>query len=335
MSLASEKAKPVDVVRDEPELPPPAPISKSTAALMVYLYQSMFERPAAFRPPRFDINKLSTSLYGMGFERDFLRKCEYQHYWNFASLFPALEDGSFFQNSPSGRSHGQAYLRGFATLACGTSADAPWHRTELNDTFEQSLLKDGYKFSGRTLVETSIDTAFPANFAILPGKIDLLGDLSAAMQGGEPVGVLFLDLDHFKRVNDQINHAEGDKCLKEFVHAIAPVLLNKGKLYRIGGDEFCVMLPNFAAQEASATAERIRKLVDGFPPFGGIVKVTSSIGVADSETSELDTPEGLVSAADEAMYVAKFTGGNRVCLWPPQPAEAEAAAENRKKPRRD
>lgn len=301
---------------------------------MVYLYQSMFERPAVFREPRFDINKLSTSLYGMGFERDFLDKCEYQYYWNFASLFPALEDGSFFQSTVGARSHGQAYLRGFATFACGTFADAPWHRTELNDAFERSLLKDGYKFARRTLVETSIDTTLPANFTTLPNKTELLADLSAAMDGGEPVGVLFLDLDHFKQVNDQINHAAGDKCLEDFVHATAPVLLNKGKLYRVGGDEFCAMLPNFAATEASSTAERIRKLVDGFPTFGGVVKVTSSIGVADSETQELDTPERLVDAADEAMYVAKFTGGNRICLWPPSPAEAEAAAENRKKPRR-
>jgi diguanylate cyclase (GGDEF)-like protein len=111
-------------------------------------------------------------------------------------------------------------------------------------------------------------------------------------------------------------------------------LLNKGKLFRIGGDEFCLLLPNFSAAEASATAERIRKIVDSFPPFGCVVKVTASIGVADSETVELKTPEDLVHAADQAMYVAKFTGENRVCLYPPTPAEAEAAAENRKKPRR-
>jgi Diguanylate cyclase, GGDEF domain len=204
----------------------------------------------------------------MGFERDFLNKCEYHYYWAFSSLFPALEDGSFFQNTLGARSHGQAYLRGFATFACGTFADAPWHRTELNDAFERSLLTDGYKFARRTLVETSLDTTVPANFTTLPNKTDLRGDLSAAMDSGDPVGVLFVDLDHFKQVNDQINHAEGDNCLKQFVDSIAPVLLNKGKLYRIGGDEFCVMLPNFSAAEASASAERIRKIVDAFPPFG-------------------------------------------------------------------
>ncbi len=328
------RLKSADAVPESLETAPPAPISKATIALMVYLYQSMFHRPAPFREPHFDISKLSTSLYGMGFEQDFLDKCEYQYHWHFASLFPALEDDSFFQNAVYGRSRGQAYLRGFATFACGTFADAAWYRSELNDSFEKSLLIDGYKFVGRTLVETSLDTAVPENFAALPNKATLLEDLSTALQTGQPVGILFVDLDHFKQVNDQVSHAEGDRCLRKFVDVTAPVLLSKGKLYRIGGDEFCVVLPNFSAPEAFATAERIRKLVDGFPPFGGVVKITSSIGAAASETKGLETPEALVDAADEAMYVAKFTGGNRVRSWPPAVAEAKAAAENKKKPRR-
>jgi len=58
----------------------------------------------------------------MGFERDFLSKCENQYYWNFASLLPALHDGSFYQGTVYGQSRGQGCLRGFATLLCGMFA---------------------------------------------------------------------------------------------------------------------------------------------------------------------------------------------------------------------
>jgi len=299
-------------------------------ALRVYLCQSMFQRPAPFRDPRFDISKLSTSLYGMGFDRDFLLKCEYQYFWNFASLFPALHDGSFYGNRVGGQSRGQGDLRGFATFLCGTFADAPWHRTELNDRFEESLRNDGYQFVGRRLVETGLDTTVPGEIASLPNKGVLRDELRTQMQIGELVAILFLDLDHFKEVNDKVSHAEGDRCLTEVVRVIAPLLRRKGKLYRIGGDEFCAMLPNFSAPEATATAEGLRKLIDALPPFGGVVKVTASIGVATSNATGLETPEALINAADEAMYVAKFTTENRVCLWPPEPSEARQAAEKRK-----
>jgi len=285
--------------------------------------------------PLFDITKLSTSLYGMGFERSFLSECEYQYCWHFASLFPALHDGTFSsENRTLGESRGQAYLRGFATLLCGTFADASHYRTHLNDQFEQSLLNDGYQFIGTKLVETRIDTSVPAELAALPNKEILLTDVARQYESGEPVAALFMDLDHFKQVNDRISHAEGDWCLGEVVRVTSAVLVRKGKLYRIGGDEFGGLLPNFSASEAVATAERVRTVVDALEPFAGVVKVTASIGVAVSDAIRLRTPEALVSAADEAMYVAKFTTANRVCLWPPEPGDARSAEAKRRKSRR-
>lgn len=65
----------------------------------------------------------------------------------------------------------------------------------------------------------------------------------------------------FKQVNDQLSHAQGDECLVTIVRTIADVLRHKGKLYRVGGDEFCVMLRNFCVDEAGVTAERIRKSI--------------------------------------------------------------------------
>lgn len=270
-------------------------------------------------------------LFAIGFERDFISKCENRYYWHFASLFPALHDGSFFENAISGQSRGQAYLRGFATVLCGVFADNPQFRTELNDSFEQSLLSDGYQFVGRTLAETGVDTSESPELAALPNREFLLQDLSLQLQSTEPVKVLFVDLDHFKQVNDQLGHAGGNNCLSAVVQTITGALRNKGKLYRVGGDEFCVMLPNFSTPEATPAAERVRTSIDALKAFGGKVKVTASIGLVASDGSEPWTPEALVKAADEAMYVAKFTTKNRVCLWPPNASESAQAETNRKK----
>jgi GGDEF domain-containing protein len=80
----------------------------------------------------------------------------------------------------------------------------------------------------------------------------------------------------------------------------------------------------------SAPAERVRASIDALAPFGGLVKVTASIGVAVSDGKALATPDALVKAADEAMYVSKFTTKNRICLWPPDAAEAAQADINRR-----
>jgi GGDEF domain-containing protein len=91
------------------------------------------------------------------------------------------------------------------------------------------------------------------------------------------------------------------------------------------------MLPNFCVDEAGVTAERIRKSIDALKPFGGKVKVTASLGVAVSDRKELSTADKLVRAADEAMYVSKFTTKNRVCIWPPNQKDTAQTEVNREK----
>src|SRR6266446_10765377 len=92
--------------------PAPLPISTQTVALMIQLCEYMFSPRRPFREPLWDITKLSTVLFGMGFGQDFLL-CESEYYWNFATLFPALHDGSFYQLGSYGQSRGQGDLRGF------------------------------------------------------------------------------------------------------------------------------------------------------------------------------------------------------------------------------
>ena len=261
-------------------------------------------------------------MFAMGFDQGFINTCEYQYGWGFQSIFTSLYDGSL--------RGGQDYLRGFAAFLCGAFTQHSQLRTNLNDAFERSLLRDGYRFSGRDLVEVGVDTSLAPELSELNDRDGLLDDVSALFEEHTNVAIMFIDLDLFKQVNDQLSHADGDKCLVAIVRTISAVLLHKGRLYRVGGDEFCAMLPNFSKEEAGATAERIRKAVDDLRAFGGKVKVTVSVGVAVSSDKGLAQADALVKAADEAMYVSKFTTKNRVCVWPPNPQELTLAQTNKK-----
>jgi len=313
-----------------PEAIPPQ-LSTVTVAHMIGLFELMYRAPTRLTRPMFDIDGLSTTLFAMGVEREFISTCEYRYFWDFRSLFPALYDGSFFSGRAGSRSSGQAYLIAFATFLCGAFVQHSQLRTDLNGVFERSLLRDGYRFDGRSLVGVNVDVSAAPELAELQNRQSLLGDTSSQLQSHPCVALLFIDLDHFKQVNDQISHAQGDQCLASIVRTVSGVLRNRGRLYRVGGDEFCALLPNFSLEEAAATGERIRRSIDALPPFGAKVKVTASIGVAVSDKKQLSDAEALIRAADQAMYVSKFTTRNRVCVWPPDEQDAAQAKMNRKK----
>jgi len=307
-------------------------LSRVTVALMIQSFDTMYRRLTRMIPGMFDIDQLAMTLFAMGFDQDFISRCRYQYGWDFKTLFPALDDGSFYGSRPDGhaRAKGQLHLVGFATFLCGAFRQYPALRTPLNDHFERSLLNDGYRFDGTNLVPVNMDTSVPQELAKLPNRESLLCDLSSQMRDAY-AAVLFIDLDHFNDVNDKLSHAHGDECLASVVRIISDVLRHRGRLYRVGGDEFCAMLPNCFTEEAAATAERIRKSIDALKPFFGMVKVTTSIGVAASDRKELSAADTLVKAADEAMYVAKHTAKNRVRTWPPDKTEAAEAEANRHK----
>jgi diguanylate cyclase (GGDEF)-like protein len=139
----------------------------------------------------------------------------------------------------------------------------------------------------------------------MPQKDDLLHDLDRLMQT-HAQGVLFIDLDNFKAVNDTMGHDEGDKCLEHVAQIIGSVVLHKGRVYRYAsGDEFMVVLPNCDEMESTATAERIRKAID-FENPGGSVKVTASIGVIVATGNSYKSAEEVLKAVDRTMYKAKL-----------------------------
>jgi diguanylate cyclase (GGDEF)-like protein len=282
-----------------------------------------------------DLRKFRIRLFAMGFDQPFLDKCEHTYLWNFARLLPALHDGSFYGDGYRGTNVGQNHLQGFAAFLCGMLTQQPEIPVE-RTFFQQNLLKDGFRFTddGKLVeITQSVDVASPRELAELPNKKTLFQDLKRHLANKELVAVLFVDLDNFKRVNDELGHAEGDRCLIEIVRIVSSVIALKGKLYKVGGDEFCAVLMNFSAPEASSTAERIRATIDSLSAFGGKVKVTTSIGVVSSDARGLSSPEELVEVSDRAMYVAKYSGKNRISVWPLSDDEVRVADTNRAKSR--
>jgi diguanylate cyclase (GGDEF)-like protein len=138
--------------------------------------------------------------------------------------------------------------------------------------------------------------------------------------------MLMCDIDYFKKLNDQLGHAEGDRCLVEVARIIKEnTRRDFDHVARYGGEEFIVLLPGVNEEEAVSVAERIRQCVEdaGLPNPGSLVsrRVTISIGIAQQTPDEAMPPEQLQRRADAALYLAKQGGRNRVVLHRPEAAE--------------
>jgi diguanylate cyclase (GGDEF)-like protein len=139
---------------------------------------------------------------------------------------------------------------------------------------------------------------------------------------GLPIALLFIDLDHFKQINDSYGHAAGDACLRAIIGPIQAELRQSDVIGRYGGEEFVVILSSADMAAAHPIAERIRNRVSEVrvEGFGSPIKLTCSIGVASSDILGV-WDEHLIALADAAVYAAKRSGRNRV-----QVAMAKVAA---------
>ena len=130
-----------------------------------------------------------------------------------------------------------------------------------------------------------------------------------------PIALLFIDLDHFKQINDTYGHLAGDACLKAIIAPIHAELRQSDVIGRYGGEEFVVLLSSADAVAAHPIAERILKRVADIEieGFGATIRLTCSIGVAASDLLGV-WGESLIAHADAAVYAAKLSGRNRVRL---------------------
>ncbi|MGH8174860.1 MAG: GGDEF domain-containing protein, partial [Steroidobacter sp.] len=139
-----------------------------------------------------------------------------------------------------------------------------------------------------------------------------------AQARGLPIALLFIDLDHFKEINDTYGHAAGDACLRAIIDPIHAELRQSDVIGRYGGEEFVVILSSADVSAAQPIAERIRRRVADVrvTGFGPPIHVTCSIGVATSDMLGV-WGEHLIARADEAVYAAKRSGRNRVQIAAP------------------
>ena len=137
-------------------------------------------------------------------------------------------------------------------------------------------------------------------------------EIERARRKGGPLSVIMIDIDHFKSINDTYGHAAGDEVLRMVVKLTESSLRSYDRFGRYGGEEFLVVIPQTAQQEALSIAERIRSTVEAaeIPWMHNALHVTLSLGVATHDGQQ--NSDMLISAADGAMYHAKRAGRNRV-----------------------
>jgi len=140
-----------------------------------------------------------------------------------------------------------------------------------------------------------------------------------------PLSLIFIDLDNLKSINEAHGHAMGSEAIRQTAERLMPLIRTIDKLFRYGGDEFCVVLPETPWKGALEVAERLRRAMESLPILvseAGGVALTASFGVA-AYPVHAATKEGLVRAADEAMYRVKQSGKNAIAVAGEVPADRQ------------
>lgn len=160
----------------------------------------------------------------------------------------------------------------------------------------------------------------------------LKDEVERSMRSSEPIGIVMIDLDHFKKLNDEHGHAAGDACLKEAARlAMHCAEAEDGIVARYGGEEFVAVLVNANESKAMAFAERVREAIADYEVQyeEKILRMTASLGLFCDVAREKGDEERLLREADEALYAAKDGGRNQVRVGGVALAIERAAAEER------
>lgn len=162
----------------------------------------------------------------------------------------------------------------------------------------------------RERAEKDLLTLLP-NRSAIQGILDQ--EISRCHRDRRPLGVVVLDLDHFKSINDTYGHFAGDAVLRETAQRFRANMRAYDRIGRYGGEEFLVVLPNSDLEQTVHQADRMRMILAGRPMYvdGRELTVTASFGVTASDEMERTSDE-YVRVADEALYLAKNAGRNRV-----------------------
>lgn len=200
--------------------------------------------------------------------------------------------------------------------------EAPVTRIELQDGDQIAVGDAVVKFMRRESLEdryhqAMVERATVDNLTGLPNRRVWRESLERAViaaQTGAALSLAFVDLDHFKRINDELGHLAGDDVLRSVATVIRNALLAGFVGGRLGGEEFAVILPNTALQPAIDYCEALRRAIEALQPHSGGVprRITTSIGVVQWRPA-FQTSAEFMRAADAELFRAKAAGRNRVC----------------------
>ena len=184
-------------------------------------------------------------------------------------------------------------------------------RTQIRRRRYQEQLRADYERSMSLALTDTLTGLYNRRYA----SSHLATELEQAKRSGKSLGLLLIDIDHFKSINDTHGHAVGDEVLRAVANRLSRHLRGFDTVARWGGEEFVVVMPEATLDVARSVAERLRRKVAGGPVTvsggAGDLTVTVSIGVAVT-SEDVATMDDLLRAADAAMYFAKRNGRNRV-----------------------
>ncbi len=194
--------------------------------------------------------------------------------------------------------------------------------TQISWLIERSRLHDRLEMVNQRLVQAQSELERQATHDALTGIYNrrailetLRAQLGRLGRDGENCSALMIDVDHFKRVNDDLGHQAGDAVLQAIAASLARHLRAEDTVGRYGGEEFLIVVGATRPETVLALAERLRRAVEEEPvPVGNELRqVTVSIGVGLAAPGAFPDTAGLIRCADRALYQAKAAGRNRVC----------------------
>lgn len=185
---------------------------------------------------------------------------------------------------------------------------------ELNESLEGKIkertqkIEDAKKLLENVAFKDNLTDIFNRHY--LFETAPLLLTLSDEMQ--EPLSILFIDIDYFKKINDTYGHLVGDNILKFFVENTREILRSGDVFVRFGGEEFIVLLPKVNLEESLIVAEKIRRCVEQNHYQTDDLEIANTISIGASQYLHPETLEKLIGRADSALYRAKENGRNQV-----------------------
>lgn len=141
----------------------------------------------------------------------------------------------------------------------------------------------------------------------------LVRELELARRTQQPLSLLMLDLDHFKRINDRFGHSVGDDVLRQTALTLGSSLRSMDMVFRFGGEEFCVLLSATGHEAAHVVAERLRAAVEAQSEAAGAIPLPVTLSLGLATLRDVESPRCLLLRADRALYQAKAEGRNRFC----------------------